>query len=864
MRLLKSRSNDNGFELTTFTDEIPPYAILSHTWDNGEVTYDELVAGTGRNKAGYAKIHFCVNKAAKDGLEYSWVDTCCINKVTSDELSTAINSMFRWYQRATKCYVYLSDVHVPEEITDVQAFRITWIEAFRQSRWFTRGWTLQELIAPAQVEFFSKNGKRLGSKISLEKEVCGITKIPIAALRGKPLSDFSFDERISWSANRTTTIKEDKAYCLLGIFGVFMPLIYGEGEEHALSRLKEIATMRNPQSLQPASSNVPFRRDCDFVDRSDILARINERCSRPAGRAALVGIGGFGKSQLAIEYAHRVRQQRPDTWIFWMHASNLARLEQAFSDIAERVGLYSQPSVIDTVLPVCRWLSNEANGRWLMIVDNVDNEITIESQGDGRSIPLASLLPQSDHGAVLITSRNADVARSLVGRQQDIIKIGAMSHSEAAELLRNKLVEEPSDGATELVNTLDCIPLAIVQAAAYINRLGQRMSVPKYLGQLKGVEGQVELLRKAAPDMRRDGKALNSVLATWQLSFEHIRQQRSSATDLLSFMSFFNPQSIPDFMIRHYMDNKNEEQDNSLERQTNNENDDFEEDMAVLRAFSLVDTKQREDAFEMHRLVQRATEVWLKSAKRDELWRRAFIQAMAQEFPNGEYANWSRCQTLFPHVLHMVEQKEPSMEETDTWALLMNNTGWYAWQQGLFGQAEGMVLEALRIRKQILGSDEPSTLLSSDLLGSVLKDLGKYSEAESMHRQTLATKKTAESMHRQTLATKETVLGVNHPDTLTSVYCLAHLLASRHHYDECIALYERACAGYDSTLGKDHPTTRACHQHFEQMLMSQPQDSPEVPPDIAPKSASRQGANRSGLLRKLAKLGLGRSKDNSS
>jgi hypothetical protein len=139
--------------------------------------------------------------------------------------------------------------------------------------------------------------------------------------------------------------------------------------------------------------------------------------------------------------------------------------------------------------------------------------------------------------------------------------------------------------------------------------------------------------------MRRDGKALNSVLATWQISFKHIRQQRPSAADLLSFMSFFNPQSIPEFMIRHYTDNKNEEQDSSSERQTNKEIDDFKEDVAVLRAFLLVDTKQRKDEFKMHRLVQRATGVWLKLANRDEMWRQAFIQAMAQEFPDGEYVN---------------------------------------------------------------------------------------------------------------------------------------------------------------------------------------------------------------------------------
>lgn len=240
MRLLK-RSPSGDFELISFNnDDPPPYAILSHTWTEGqEVTYNELVAGTGKDKTGYDKIRFCGKRAAADGLEYFWVDTCCIDKSNSIELSTAINSMFRWYQRASKCYVYLSDVQVPDEVVDVQAFRITWEEAFRQSRWFTRGWTLQELLAPAIVEFFSKEGKRLGSRITLEQEIHEITKIPIGVLRGQNLAKFNVEERMSWAAKRTTTLKEDKVYCLLGIFGVFLSLIYGEGEAYATLRLRE-------------------------------------------------------------------------------------------------------------------------------------------------------------------------------------------------------------------------------------------------------------------------------------------------------------------------------------------------------------------------------------------------------------------------------------------------------------------------------------------------------------------------------------------------------------------------------------------------------------------------------------------------
>ena len=270
MRLLRHKSPD-GFELVTYnTDDLPPYAILSHTWTEGEeVTYEELLAGIGRGKAGYTKIRFCWERAAQDSLQYFWVDTCCINKSTNDELTTAINSMFRWYQRASKCYVYLSDVQLPDEATDVQAFRITWEDAFRRSRWFTRGWTLQELIAPAEVEFFSNSGRRLGSRVSLEQEVYEITDIPIDALRGRRLSEFSAEERMAWAANRNTTFKEDRVYCLLGIFGVFLPLIYGEGKENALRRLrKEIQESlkeeerRDQEDLQllPGTSNAGIAR----------------------------------------------------------------------------------------------------------------------------------------------------------------------------------------------------------------------------------------------------------------------------------------------------------------------------------------------------------------------------------------------------------------------------------------------------------------------------------------------------------------------------------------------------------------------------------------------------------------------------
>ena len=205
--------------------------------ETDEVTFKDLVDGTSKGKIGYNKIQFCGEQAKTDGLQYFWVDTCCIDKSSSAELTEAINSMFHWYRNAAKCYVYLSDVSTTKRKASNEFFELTWESAFQASRWFTRGWTLQELLAPGTVEFFSREGKLLGDKSTLERQVHKITGIPILALQGTPLSQFGVEERLSWAENRKTKRKEDKAYSLLGIFNVYMPYIYGEGSKHAFDRL---------------------------------------------------------------------------------------------------------------------------------------------------------------------------------------------------------------------------------------------------------------------------------------------------------------------------------------------------------------------------------------------------------------------------------------------------------------------------------------------------------------------------------------------------------------------------------------------------------------------------------------------------
>jgi hypothetical protein len=263
MRLLKLKS-DGEFSLTQFVGQnIPPYGILSHMWGayGDEVTLSDLMKETGKRKVGYEKIRFCGEQAARDGLQYFWVDTCCIDKSNSVELAEEINSSFRQYRNAVKCYVILSDVSISDSDKNDQSSEITWDSAFRKSRWFTRGWTLQELLAPTSIEFFSREGRLLGDKKSLERQIHEITKIPIEALRGtSPLSQFSVDERMSWAVHRQTTRAEDQAYSLLGIFDVHMPLIYGEGMENAFNRLQREIEQSSGSKSFTLSSKFTIKR----------------------------------------------------------------------------------------------------------------------------------------------------------------------------------------------------------------------------------------------------------------------------------------------------------------------------------------------------------------------------------------------------------------------------------------------------------------------------------------------------------------------------------------------------------------------------------------------------------------------------
>jgi hypothetical protein len=306
MRLLDTTT----YVLSEFQAEIPAYAILSHVWEQEEVTFRDIaeLQKAARMK-GFAKIVGACKIAVNDGLKYVWIDTCCINKESSAELSEAINSMYMWYKDAEICYAYLSDVPSDEDPNSLGSW-------FAMSRWFTRGWTLQELLAPSRVVFYSTDWADIGTKGSLQKTISGVTGISVEALVGigKENADFLLESvpvevKMSWAAHRSTTRPEDMAYSLMGLFGVSMPLLYGEGGK---------ASIRLQREISRASDDHDIRPDVSYSRR--------QLASQDVG---LLGIGRFrtifvtamvpaeyGKLRLFEDDSDRVQQLSESEWTY--------------------------------------------------------------------------------------------------------------------------------------------------------------------------------------------------------------------------------------------------------------------------------------------------------------------------------------------------------------------------------------------------------------------------------------------------------------------------------------------------------------------------------------------------------------------
>ncbi|ETS86513.1 hypothetical protein PFICI_00341 [Pestalotiopsis fici W106-1] len=612
--------------------------------------------------------------------------------------------------------------------------------------------------------------------------------------------------------------------------------VYGSGAQcHDSGKFQHI---ERPETPPNPSSIIPFNRDKDFVPRGDILDRIHQACAIPGSRTALVGLGGVGrKSQLAIEYAHETRQRSSDTWVFWVHASNATRYEQSFRDIADHVKIPGRDDPNKNIFQLVRdWLRGGKNRKWRLILDNVDDasflldapSLLQDSHGGDTSqsttMRLVDYLPVYENGSILITSRNRGAALQLV-EPSDIFPVEPMSQKEAEALIETKLgSRQDKDCVAQLAIALECMPLAIVQAAAYISRRAPQWSAQRYLEQFKqSDQRKAGLLRHEGSNLRRDGDAKNSILITWQISFDHIRQIRPSAADLLALMSFFDRQGIPESLLR---DQRKAGDDESIGCSSA-----FDDDVLVLREYSFVHASERAQDFQMHRLVQLATRNWLQDSGSYEQWKQEFINRLATRLPNGEYVNWVTWQTLLPHArLASILRPETEAAILD-WATVLHQMGWYCFSMGNGHEAERITTLAMETRIEILGRDDTRTLSTMGLVGLIYDLNGRWEAALKLdvevcenrekisgpdHPDTLRSMnnlaetnqgqlEAAEELHKKALEIRKQKLGPDHPDTLLSMHNLAFTLDSLGRIDEAIPMLERCVNLREQVLGSDHP-----------------------------------------------------------
>lgn len=550
----------------------------------------------------------------------------------------------------------------------------------------------------------------------------------------------------------------------------------------------------------------------------------------------------------------------------WIHASNAARFEQSFWETADQVKIPGRQNPdVNIFKLVENWLRDEKRGKWVLILDNVDDDGFLHnppSTGqDGkvgrqcsRPKPLVEYLPQSPNGSIIFTTRNRAVALRLVN-PRCLVEIQPMNELDALALLQKKLGSpEESEHAMKLVEALEYIPLAIVQAASYIRARTPRCSVLQYLEQFQKSHHATALLHYEAGYFYRDWEANNSILLTWQISFDHIRQFSKSAADLLSLMSFFDRQGIPEHVLcipwtklhqpphmqplmpntnntgqtrrsrlrrifrlpfsdgqdAHRISNQKQPKveiesvyptspSKSHSRECNQVGvsdvlcETFEDDIQTLRDFSFVYISQDPQVFEMHRLVQLATGKWLETQGISEKWKRQFIKNLCYSFPTGQYESWDTCQLLFPHLKLAVSQRPDLDDSVLYWAELLYRGARYALGSGRFADAREMASKSRDERAKILGIQDEQALASTTILAIAYRLSGEWEEAARLQVQVMEAHKTK--------------LGENHPETLRAVGNLAITYVKQGRWDEAEPLQKQVMENHKIQLGNDHPDT---------------------------------------------------------
>ncbi|KAK2789171.1 hypothetical protein FQN53_002396 [Emmonsiellopsis sp. PD_33] len=589
---------------------------------------------------------------------------------------------------------------------------------------------------------------------------------------------------------------------------------------------------------------VPYPSNPGFIGRSATLDKLKERFG-PAfaqngityqARAALFGLGGIGKTQIALAFAYWAQKEYPSLSIFWIHASTPERFRQGAAQIAQecKVPGHDDPKAdVAQVLKV--WLEEKIRGPWLMVLDNADDvqmffgpdsslpSTHAEPSESRAGTQLRHYIPNSSHGAILVTSRNKSAAVKFTKSiGADIISVDGMDGKECNDLIRTKLGGESldPDDVTRLMDRLEHVPLAIIQAVSFLQHTS--FSISRYLELLdEGDNVLVDALSQSFEAEGRDDSIQNAVTATWIISFDQIREQYPAASDIFARLCFFDRQGIPREFLS-YLSRSGPMGQLELERH-----------LGVLKAFSFV-SESNDRTITMHRLVHLVMRRWLNTRGESEWWAREALRTVSDLFPSSyEVENWKTCEQYLPHVNAVLSLERP-LDDHARLDLLQMTAFFLNWQ-GRNNHAEGLLLEAVPLAKRILGEEHPVTLGIMDHLADVYYRQGQLGKAEELGTHTLKSRKKvlgpehkytlrgmellariwteqqkfneAQELGTQVLDMQKGIMGLEHPDTLVSMHTLARIWYEQGQLEKAENLYSLVVERRERVSGLQHPNT---------------------------------------------------------
>ncbi|KAM0521217.1 hypothetical protein ACHAPE_002692 [Trichoderma viride] len=570
---------------------------------------------------------------------------------------------------------------------------------------------------------------------------------------------------------------------------------------------------------------VPFGRNKNFIGRETILSNLLEKI-RPGAdgedcqRTAIEGLGGVGKTQIALEAVYRLHNEYPDCSIFWVPAIDATGFENAYRNIGKQLNIKGiDRETADIKLLVKTALSEDGSGSWLLVIDDAD-DVTLLF-GDDK---LSAYLPFSRNGSILFTTRNREAAVRLDILLESIFNITEMNQDEGLKLLQKGLKESQTSNteATEkLLDILGNLPLAITQASAYIAT--KHISTADYLELCQSnPKDMISLLSKDFEDRHRYKEIQNPVATTWLISFNQILRNDPLAAQYLQFMSILAEKDIPRFLLPK-----------STKLETVGA-------IGTLKGYAFIFEQERGDSFDMHRLVRLTMRNWLE--KKGELKESvaSAIQRLNEvmSFPKHDNRQiWMRC---LPHAQAILELPE-HLTGTQAEATLLFNVAEGNSYLKLYQTAASMYQQALRLDEKLLGKDHSETLTSKEMLGATLSYLGSFKESEKLLRQLLNTKEEilgkdgietldtmsrlaytltqlgnfteAERVYRHMLHIQQKSLGMDHLDTLLSISNIAVTLGYLGQYEESMEMHCQALKGREKVLGLNHLDTLASMKH---------------------------------------------------